>query len=460
MRRWLPPVAYAVALAWMGVGFAALFGGLPNVMQGVGGGPVLFAVTVLPMVTVAYIFHRRAALAVLVTTALVCAAIYALARLAVTDLVPSISQAAIPADAGMEDGHLVALSIGRDGTAKVDRDGATAAIGGHGAPVTEAFLLAGRTEVLTVAEDGTTRITHLNGARLRSGLDAPRLAEIVRSRLWQPYGAPLAHWALLATSQFLPLEIPEAATGRARRAFRDCDQCPELVEIEPGYFLMGSPLTESNRWLDESPRRLVNVGRSFAIGRFAVTFDEWDACVADRGCNSYQPVDQDWGRGRRPVINVSWDDARAYVDWLSEKTGKPYRLLSEAEWEYAARAGGNTAYSWGDEIGKNNANCDGCGSQWDKQTAPVGSFPANAFGLYDMHGNVWEWVEDCYHQSYVGAPTDASAWTTGDCSLRVVRGGSWDSYPEDLRSAVRFGLTADFRINFLGFRVGRTLLPP
>jgi formylglycine-generating enzyme required for sulfatase activity len=160
------------------------------------------------------------------------------------------------------------------------------------------------------------------------------------------------------------------------------------------------------------------------------------------------------------VINVSWDDANAYVTWLSKKTGKPYRLLTEAEYEYATRAGTETPYPWGDDIGKNNANCNGCGSEWDnKQTAPVGSFAPNRFGLYDMVGNVWEWVEDCYHETYNGAPTDGSAWITGDCSTHVVRGGSWNNNPENLRSAFRIRLATVNRVSYLGFRVGRTLTP-
>jgi formylglycine-generating enzyme required for sulfatase activity len=190
-----------------------------------------------------------------------------------------------------------------------------------------------------------------------------------------------------------------------------------------------------------------------------MTFDEWDACAADGGCNGYKPADQGWERGRRPVINVSWDDTKTYLVWLSRKTGKPYRLLSEAEFEYAARAGTTTAYYWGDEIGKGNANCR-CGSQWDgKQTAPIGSFAPNAFGLYDMAGNVYQWVQDCYHGDYNGAPTGGSAWTSGDCSLRVLRGGSWSSYLENLRSADRGRNSTDLRDDSVGFRVGRTLTP-
>ena len=154
----------------------------------------------------------------------------------------------------------------------------------------------------------------------------------------------------------------------------------------------------------------------------------------------------------------AWDDAQQYVAWFSEMTGKPYRLLTEAEWEYAARAGSTTAYSWGDEIGAGNANCDGCGSGWDNsKTAPVGSFNPNAFGLYDMAGNVWRWVQDCYHGDYTGAPTDGSAWTSGDCSRRVIRGGSWSGIPQVLRSAYRVSYVSVVRTGNLGFRIGRTL---
>ena len=156
-------------------------------------------------------------------------------------------------------------------------------------------------------------------------------------------------------------------------------------------------------------------------------------CVEYGPCRSV--ADEGWGRGDRPVINVSWDDAQAFVGWLSQETGESYRLPSEAEWEYAARAGTETRYSWGDEIGTNRANCDGCGSQWDdRQTAPVGSFPPNPFGLHDMHGNVGEWVEDCWNDSYRSAPADGIAWLSGDCDRRLSRGGSWWS-PRTIRAA-------------------------
>ena len=213
---------------------------------------------------------------------------------------------------------------------------------------------------------------------------------------------------------------------------------------------------------NEGPQHNVTIARQFAVGQFELTFDEWDACVADGGCNGYKPSDQGWGRGHRPVINVSWDDAKAYVAWLAKKTDNfLYRLLTEAEYEYAARAGTTTAYPWGGAIGENNANCAGCGSQSDnKQTVPVGSFAPNAFGFYDMVGNVWAWTEDCYHDSYIGAPTDGSAWTSGNCDRRILRSGSWFNYRESLRSAGRYLSTTDTRTNAVGFRVGRTLLTP
>ncbi|MDE0331907.1 MAG: SUMF1/EgtB/PvdO family nonheme iron enzyme [Nitrospinae bacterium] len=242
-------------------------------------------------------------------------------------------------------------------------------------------------------------------------------------------------------------------------AFRDCPECPEMVPVPAGSFMMGSPSGEKGRDDDEGPRRRVTISKPFAVGRYEVTFAEWDACAAVDGSGCHRPGDEGWGRGRRPVINVSWDDAQAYVKWLSKKTGERYRLLTEAEWEYAARAGATTRYSWGDDIGHNRANCEGCGSRWDRQTAPVGSFRVNPFGLHDAHGNVWEWVADCWNKNYEGAPSDGRAWTSGDCGSRVLRGGSWSSKPRNLRFAVRGRfITISSRHNN-GFRVTRTLDP-
>ena len=206
----------------------------------------------------------------------------------------------------------------------------------------------------------------------------------------------------------------------------------------------------------ERPVHEVRVA-SFALSKYEVTFEEYDAFAA--ATDRRRPDDRGWGRGRRPMINVSWHDAVAYAAWLSAETGKRYRLPSEAEWEYAVRAGTTTAYAWGNEIGSNRANCLGCGSRWDReQTAPVGSFRANAWGLHDMHGNVREWVADCWHNNYRGAPRDGSAWTGGgDCGRRVLRNGSWRSDPANLRSANRSMAYAEIQWDIIGFRVSRTL---
>ena len=243
--------------------------------------------------------------------------------------------------------------------------------------------------------------------------------------------------------------------------FRDCPECPEMVVVPAGRFVMGSQ--RKFAYHDEIPAHPVTIALPFAVGVYEVTFAEWDACVSDGGCGGYRPSDRGWGRGSRPVINVSWEDAQGYVAWLSRKTGAEYRLLSESEWEYVARAGTTTRYWWGRGIGENRAQCDGCGSLWDPRvTAPVGAFAPNAFGLHDVHGNVREFVEDCWHESYLTAPSDGSAWTSGDCEqLVVIRGGSRIDRPWELRAANRgWGGRRD-RGTFgdLGFRVARTLNP-
>jgi formylglycine-generating enzyme required for sulfatase activity len=239
--------------------------------------------------------------------------------------------------------------------------------------------------------------------------------------------------------------------------FKECRDCPEMVVIPHGHFTMGSPDNEIGRWDEEGPQHTVTFAKPFAVARDLITFDEWDTCVRLRGCTTNPPAP--WGRGRMPVVNVDWEDAQQYVTWLSKLTGKRYRLLSESEWEYAARAGTTTAYYWGPVIDTNHADCDGCGSQWDsKQPAPVEKFAANAFGLYDMAGNVWQMVQDCYQANYKTAPTDGSPNMQGDCSIRVVRGGAWTSDPPYLRSASRYkNAINDHGSTNRDFRVARDL---
>ena len=237
---------------------------------------------------------------------------------------------------------------------------------------------------------------------------------------------------------------------------RDCDVCPELVVAPAGAFRMGD--LSGGGDADEGPVRTVTIPRPFAVGRHETTFAQWDACVAAGACR--QGVDDvGFGRGERPVILVTREDARTYAAWLSKLTGKPFRLPSEAEWEYVARAGSKTKYPWGNEVGRGHANCDGCGSRWDDtRTAPVGSFPANGFGVHDAIGNVYEWVEDCGRYSYEGAPSDGSAWEPdGACTQRMMRGGSWLSLPRASRPANRVRNPAGYQDVNIGFRVARDL---
>ncbi len=233
--------------------------------------------------------------------------------------------------------------------------------------------------------------------------------------------------------------------------FRDCEACPELVVVPPGDFTMGSNDTPY-----EKPEHAIMIRRSFAIGRREVTFAEWDQC-ADAGICKHRPDDHGWGRGDRPAINISWDDAKLFVAWLSQKTGQKYRLPSEAEWEYAARAGTKTPFWWGREAGTGHAQCDTCGSQTTKQVAVTGSYRPNGFGLYDTAGNAAEWVEDCWNDNYRNAPRDGAAWTSGDCRLRVLRGGNFLSKATEVRSASRFRYDVDVRYYANGFRVMRDL---
>ena len=308
-----------------------------------------------------------------------------------------------------------------------------------------------------------------------------RRLEIMRrfaesGRRLQRHGAVVAASICLFAGMAL---VSGAATVGAAQAelepgdrFTECPDCPEMVVVPAGSFLMGSPDSEAWRTEHEGPRYTVRIERPFAVGVHEVTFEEWDACVQAGGCDLYEPDDEGWGRGKRPVINVHWEDARAYAEWLTDQTGNEYRLPTEAEWEYVARAGTQTSTYWGEENYEeqcryaNGYDATAAGGFSDMvipcqdghaYTAPVGSYLPNEFGLHDVLGNVREWVDDCWSDSYEGAPTDGSKHSTGNCSTRVARGGGWNVKPAAIRSAWRGKFPAPERFHSHGLRLVRDL---
>jgi formylglycine-generating enzyme required for sulfatase activity len=257
-------------------------------------------------------------------------------------------------------------------------------------------------------------------------------------------------------------QAKEETTGERRKrpgkifrdVLKDGSQGPQMVVVPAGEFKMGDVCGDGD--VEERPVHSVRISKAFAIGRYPITFEEYDRFAT--ATSRELPDDLAWGRGGQPVINVAWADAVECANWLSEQTGKHYRLPTEAEWEYAARAGSETAYWWGTEIKSGMANCADDGSRWGrKQTAPVGSFPPNPFGLYDTAGNVWEWVQDHWHENYAGAPIDGSAWEDKTSGKRVIRGGSWNVSPRNLRSSNRSRGNPGFRGNVVGFRLAQDL---
>ncbi len=304
---------------------------------------------------------------------------------------------------------------------------------------------AGAQDRAGVAADGSAlaaQIAQLKAATAaRVAAEKPALDALAPP---QRLAAPPAVW-----------RVPGALTG-----FRDCAECPEMVVMPAGEYTMGSPPAEQGA---ETQHR-VTIAVPFAVSKFEITFAEWDRCVASGGCRGYRPEDEGWGRGNYPVMNISWEDASAYAEWLSAATGQHYRMLTEAEWEYAARAGTTTTFAHGDALSPSKANYDGSTdgtgpSDLNRQsTVPVGTFEPNGFGLHDMQGNVSEWVEDCWHDEYTPRhPTDGSAFLEGNCNGRVVRGGSWEDSQAELRSAARTGGDKTDRFYTDGLRIARSL---
>ncbi|WP_282607339.1 formylglycine-generating enzyme family protein [Pelagibius sp. Alg239-R121] len=267
--------------------------------------------------------------------------------------------------------------------------------------------------------------------------------------------ATIAVGALLTLSCTSTPEKPISADSKIYKSgtlVQDCVDCPKMVVVAPGTFEMGSRRGET----DEKPRHEVTLRHGFAVGLYEVTFQEWSTCVEEGGCR-HTPNDENWGRQQRPLVNVSWHDAQSYITWLNKKTGMDYRLLSEAEWEYAARAQSDAIDLSGLDIG----NCRYCYAENTRSsgmTVPVGQHPANDFRLHDMLGNVWEWVEDCYVPTYRGAPANGAARSEGSCQAHSIRGGSWKSFYGQTRAANRGRAEPDVRRNDIGFRVARTVL--
>jgi formylglycine-generating enzyme required for sulfatase activity len=316
------------------------------------------------------------------------------------------------------------------------------------------------------------RLQDLKGAEFAAMLpapqrapDGPALAAMVppAQPAAPPASTPVAG-PFQASRPAVPLTPADEGRLAPQNQFTECVGCPDMTVVPAGSFTIGSPAGEVGRTGDEGPQVRVTFARPFAVGRYAVTFEEWDACTADGGCNGYRPPDDGRPRGRYPVVNVSWDDAQSYVAWLSKRTGRRYRLLSEAEREYAARAGTTSSFWWGSSISPKQANYDGTISyvggergEFRQRSLAVDTFSANPFGLSQVHGNVNEWVADCWRGSYQDMPSDGAASTSGDCGRRVLRGGSWYDPPQQLRAAARTAVYPGFRSNKIGFRVARTL---
>lgn len=263
----------------------------------------------------------------------------------------------------------------------------------------------------------------------------------------------------------VPLSAEVEATLKPRDSFKECPDCPEMVVVPKGSFDMGTPVGEPDRSKGEDPIHRVTIAKPFAVGRFAISFDEWDACLADGGCGGVKGDDHGFGRGRLPAHGLSFDDAKAYLAWLSKKTGRTYRLPSESEREYFTRAGTTTPFWFGKTVGPQNANymasipyANGPRGEDSKGPKPVDSYAPNPFGLYQVHGNIYEWTMDCFNKRYnEDTPTDGSPWLEGDCTQRMVRGGTWDWQAQWLRSGARNSMRATSGAGMYGFRVVRAL---
>ena len=379
-----------------------------------------------------------------------------------------------------------------EGLATARRRGGSGVRGTFGFPLLIAVLCAGPAlppsagalELRMLAREGLVReAADPNSATVTTVPAGTPLRLVHETRSWYLVELPVESGAPARRGYVSSSDVewiaecdPRAAQQlRPGDAFRDCDVTPEMVVVPSGSFLMGSPQSEAKRQEHEGPQRRVTIPKPFAVGRFEVTFEELEACFRMGGCDGVVADDEAFGRGRRPVLNIRWLDTQRYTQWLSRLTGKPYRLLTEAEWEYAARAGSTAARYWEDEAqsctymnGYDETGYRFHGFDFDfveripcndgyAGTAPVGSFLPNAFGLYDMIGNADELTQDCYNDGYSGGPVDGSAWESGMCLFRMVRGGAWFHGLARNRLANRVRQFFRVATSTIGFRVARDL---
>lgn len=365
----------------------------------------------------------------------------------------SIKDSSYPAD---YEAYLKAYPDGRFATlahARIDRlraaaaSNATANATPAAPPVAPAAKTGQASQATTVAPAARTTTT----APANAATAAPaRTTPAPSAPSAQP--APSAPPPAAAAATAAPLVQKTVAHPPTAGEMRDCAACPIMIAVPAGSFAMGSNTDDPS----EKPVHHVSIGASFAIGKYPVTVEQWNACVAANACQKLTPESNT--NKAAPARDLSWDDAQQYIKWLAKTTGKPYRLPTEAEWEYADRAGTTTAYWWGEQMRKGTANCKDCGDPWHKEGPEnVGSSMPNPLGLYDMNGGVWEWTADCWHNSYQGAPADGHAWDNPGCEMRVIRGGSWREGSNYMLSATRFKYSASVRQSQDGFRVVKDL---
>jgi formylglycine-generating enzyme required for sulfatase activity len=308
-------------------------------------------------------------------------------------------------------------------------------------------------KLLVAFAAGTLVISLAGAASAKSRPDQARPAPAAEAPV--PASPPRQFFAAKGVQPLTP-EIEQAL--KPKDSFKECDNCPEMVVVPKGSFTMGTPITEVDRSKGEDPLHRVSFARPFAVGRFTISFDEWDACLADGGCDGSKGDDHGFGRGRMPAQGITFDAAKSYLAWLSRKVGRTYRLPSESEREYFTRAGTTTPFWFGNTISSQNANYS-AGTPYaggprgvnSKGPAVVDSYAPNPFGLYQVHGNVWEWTEDCFNKRYTeDTPTDGAPWLEGDCTKHMVRGGLWDWSADKSRSGYRddqyFGSGFSFRV--------------